>query len=199
MGRAGWSGAASEPIGRLGWSWPSSGSFPAQTARPACTTDRHTDKQTHRQTDYSLGRDRRPGVVDKVLLPHHSDSLQVDLGATQLLPAVVLVAFSLGDATELTRGLKHVLHQRAAAHLVSRDLSRRGGGTLKGGFWEIFHNTRVFFIHIVTVRPQTNLWVSGMFRTQNLQPLAVRFTLRVVDVAEEAGRPGRQTDRQVSD
>lgn len=45
LGRAGWSGAASGPVGRLGWSWPSSGSSPAQTARPACTTDRQTDRQ----------------------------------------------------------------------------------------------------------------------------------------------------------
>lgn len=110
LGRAGWSGAASGPIGRLGWSWPSSGSSPAQTARPTCTTDRQTHTHTDRQTDYSLDRRRHPGAVDKVLLPHHSDSLQVDLGAAQLLPAVVLVALSLGDAAELTRGLKHVFH-----------------------------------------------------------------------------------------
>lgn len=72
-------------------------------------------------------------MVDKVLLPHHSDSLQVDLGTAQLFPAVVLVALSLGDAAELARGLKHVLHQRATTHLVSRDLPGRSGGrrTLK--------------------------------------------------------------------
>lgn len=84
--------------------------------------------QTDKQTDYSLGCSRRSGMTDKVLLPHHSDPLQVDLGAAQLLPAVVLVALSLGDTAELTRWLKHVLDQRAATHLVSRDLSRRSGG-----------------------------------------------------------------------
>lgn len=152
--------------------------------------------QTDTQTDYSLDRRRRrPVAVDKVLLPHHTDSLQVDLCAAQLLPAVVLVALSLGDAAELPRGLKHVLHQRAAAHLVSWDLSGRSGArrnTRRGVLGNISQHWR-FFICTEKVRPQTNLWVSGMFRTQNLQPLAVGFTLRVVDVAKEAGRPERQT------
>lgn len=208
MGRAGWSGAASGPVSRLGWSWPSSGSSPAQTARPACTTDRQTDKQT----GYSLDcRRRHPGAADKFLLPHHSDSLQVDLGAAQLLPAVVLVALPLGDAAELTCGLKDVLHQRAAAHLVSGDLSRVGGGrNTQRAFWEIFHTAGFLSsppsgrgqrrgskaTWRPTAGPRTNLWVSGMFWTQNLQPLAVGFTLRVVDVAEEAGRPARQKGRQ---
>lgn len=45
--------------------------------------------------------------------------------------------------------------------------------------------------------PRTNLWVSGVFWTQNLQPLAVGLTLRVVDVAEQTSGPERdgQTDR----
>lgn len=99
-------------------------------------------------------RRRHPGAANKVLLPHHSDSLQVDLGAAQLLPAVVLVALPLGDAAELTRGLKDVLHQRAAAHLVSGDLSRGGRNTQKA-FWEIFHTAGFFFI---PTAPSTRRW-----------------------------------------
>lgn len=64
--------------------------------------------------------------------PHHSDSLQVDLGAAQFLPAVVFIALSLGDAAELARRLEDVFHQRTTAHLVGRDLSgETGGGTEK--------------------------------------------------------------------
>lgn len=53
---------------------------------------------------------------------YHSDSLQVDLGAAQLLPAVMPVALPLGHAAELSGGLEHVSHQRTATHLVCRHL-----------------------------------------------------------------------------
>lgn len=118
--------------------------------------------QTDRQTGYSLDcrRRRHPGAVDKVLLPHHSDSLQVDLGAAQLLPAVVLIALPLGDAAELTRGLKDVFHQRAAAHLVSGDLSRGGGRNTQRAFWEIFH-TAGFFLFPQRLLPEGGEWRSA--------------------------------------
>ena len=41
----------------------------------------------------------------------------------------------------------------------------------------------------------TNLWVSGMFRTEHLQSLAVGFAQRVVHVTKESRCPGdRQTN-----
>lgn len=52
MGRAGWSGATSEPINRLGWSWRSSDSSPARIARPVYTTDR--DKERVRKVQVCL-------------------------------------------------------------------------------------------------------------------------------------------------
>lgn len=193
LGRAGWSGAASGPIGRLGWSWPSSGSSPVQTARPACTTDRQTE------TDYSLDRHRCPDAVDKVLLPHHSDSLQVDLGAAQLLPGVVLVALSLGDAAELARGLKHVLHQRAAAHLISRDLSGRRGqrNTRLGVLGNITQHCFFFFPRSGGTPADQPL---GLWNVPDTEPAAAcsRFYSEGCRRRRRGGSPW-ETDRQVSD
>lgn len=40
-----------------------------------------------------------------------------------------------------------------------------------------------------------HLGVSGMFWTQNLKPLAVGFTLRIIHITEESCCPGNTIDR----
>lgn len=67
---------------------------------------------------------------------YHSDSLQVDLGAAELLPAVMFVTLSLRDAAELACRLEDVFHQGTTTHLVCQDLTarqaERQGSRVKG-------------------------------------------------------------------
>lgn len=119
LGRAEWSGATSEPIIQRDWSWPSSDSFPVQTARPACTTDRERRGTVVLWTHSLLLR------VNEALLaaPYHSDSLQVNLSTAEFLPTVMFVTLPLRHTTELTSRLEHVFYQGTTTYLICWDLT----------------------------------------------------------------------------
>lgn len=126
---------------------------------------------------------------------YHSDSFQVHFCPPQLFPVVMLVAFPLRDPAEFSRQLKDVLHQRTPANFIHGDLmtrqktqswvshSHRSGFHLDLRFWQYLR----FKANRKKMLTFPDLWISGMFWTQNLKPLTIGFTLGVVHVTEESG------------
>ena len=96
----------------------------------------------------------------------------------------MLVAFSLGDPAEFSCQLKDVLHQRTAANFIHWDLKSR-----QTTYPWFFLDLR--FWRYLRLKPNTkrrvDLWIPGMFRTQNLEPLTISFALGIVHVTEESG------------
>lgn len=121
-GRAGLSGATSEPAGRLGWSWRSWRYAPVQIAHLTCTTVDEKKTQSSIYNKYTGDLSARTKATVVWSPAYHSDSLQVHFCSSKLFPVVMLVAFPFGDPAVFSRQLKDVLHQRTATHLVHWNL-----------------------------------------------------------------------------
>lgn len=122
-GRAGLSGATSEPADRLGWSWQSWRYAPVQIARLTCTTvDEEKKKKNSPQFTTNTPGTCLSEPRQQLCPAYHSDSLQVHFCSSKLFPVVMLVAFPFGHPAVFSRQLKDVLHQRTATHLVHWNL-----------------------------------------------------------------------------
>lgn len=139
----------------------------------------------------------------------HSNSLQVHLGPPQLLPAVVLVALSLGHSAELAGGFKNIADEGTPAYLIGRHLHRAVGGGAQRSAKHVKDGRQCGRggRELETRSPccdrrggnmlrvgrclRTHLGVSRVFWAQDLQSLAVGFALRVVNVTEKPCCPAK--------